>query len=203
MCDRCGWSGEERCARQVCRDSDHQQRTSGFLAGLPGRGNVALHRDSGKQQHRQNRAADHPAHGNSAERRRTGLQHIVEAEVANRLNDAGENKTKGENQRGAIVRATKTNQRIRGIAEAEQNPADFEIEVDFGRARNVRVAQIENRAKEENAEGKGGSREDARRLLPEKPDDFASTPHENPQMPENTEETATRPEECTFMPFLA
>ena len=62
----------------------------------------------------------------------------VQREIADRLDNSGENKAKGKNQRRAVMGAAETNQRVRRIAEADQRAANFKIEIALRGARNSR-----------------------------------------------------------------
>ena len=131
----------------------------------------------------------------------------VQCEVADRLDDSGENKTKRENQRGAIVRAAKTHQRVRRVAEADQRAANFQIEIALRAAGNSGISQVgdqpevtdRNDGIRENRQARDTRRStvfDTRRPdrasvavvagMPQKPDDLGPTAHE---IPPNAEES--------------
>src|ERR1700692_4889220 len=85
------WSGRRRqksCARKISSDGNDQQRTGGFFAGLPRRRDVPFHGDGGEQENGKYRAANHPAHRDLGEGCRPRLKHIVQAKIADRLNNS-------------------------------------------------------------------------------------------------------------------
>src|SRR5208282_375823 len=198
MSQRCRRSREKSCARKIGSDGNHQQRTSSLFAGLPSRRNIPLDRDGGEQENSQDRAADHPAHRDPCESHGPGLEHIVEAEIADRLNNPGEHKTKCKDESGTVVRTAEPDQRICRIAKTEESTADFKIQVSLRGAGNGGLAQVKNRAKKQKGEADGGSDQDARTLLPKKPDDLAPTTHETPQIPKKQLQHRRNASLCPF-----
>src|SRR5262249_47386623 len=111
------------------------------------RGHEAFDRQRGEQQYREKRSADHPSQRKVGKSGGRSVQHPVQAEINDRLNHPGENKTQPQKERGAIMRAAKPNQRVCGIAKAEKCATYFQIEIRLCSAREIRIAQIENCAK--------------------------------------------------------
>ena len=183
MSQRSRRRGEKSCACKISSDGDYQQRTGGFFAGLPRSRDITFNGDGGEQENGENRAANHPAHRDSGESSGSGLEHIVQAEIADRLNNSREHKAECQDERGAVVCAAEPDQGIGCIAEAEESAANFQIEVSLGGAGNSSLPQVEDGAKKQEGQAHGGSDQDARTLLPKKPDDLAPTTHETPQMP--------------------
>ncbi len=72
------------------------------------------------------------------------MQEGVQPKIAECLNGPGEDKTKGKNQCDTIMRATKANQSVGGIAEAKQRTAYFQIEIGVWGTRGMRITRIED-----------------------------------------------------------
>src|SRR5690242_20402976 len=123
------------------------------------------------------------------QRRSAATQTAVETKVADSLNHSRENKTKGQDQRCAIVGSAKPHQGVRRIAKTEECPADFKIKIRLRCAREIRSAQIENRSDVDQNQRRNGCNRCNGRTLPENTDDFGPISHEFPQMPKKTGQT--------------
>src|ERR1700757_1721651 len=128
------------------------------------------------------------------------MQHSIEIEIADRLDHAGENKSKSEDQGRAIVRASEADEGIRRIAKAEKRAAHFKVKIGLRSACETRVAEIEDCAEVGKQKNGDGHYESSRWPLPENPDDFGPISHENPQMRMKTGQTPRNARLCPFVP---
>src|SRR5262249_9641624 len=126
------------------------------------------------------------------------MRHAVETEIADGLDHSGQNKSEGEDQSSAIVRAPKANECVGRIAEAKKCATDFKVEIGLGSSGVVLRAQIKDGAKIE--QKKGGNSRDVRsgRPFPENPDEFSPISHEFPQLPKKTGQSRKNARWCPF-----
>jgi hypothetical protein len=111
------------------------------------------------------------------------MQKIRETEITDGLSHPGENEAKCQDQSDAIVCAAESHQSIRGVAEAKQRAANFEIQIRVGRAGKVGMPGIKHDRQERSrydAVAKSGR---LAAVLPEKPRDFGPIAQHSPQMP--------------------
>ena len=76
----------------------------------------------------------------------TTVQHAIHTEIADCFDHSRKNKTEGENQRGAIMSTAKANERIGCVAKAEENSANFEIQISLRGTCKIGTTKIKNRA---------------------------------------------------------
>ena len=218
--ERRGRRRQKCCARQIRGKQNDQQRAGSFAARLPRGRHITIDRDRRQQHHREQNAADHPAHRHGGREGVAGLQALVEREVADGLDNSRENKTKGENQRGAVMRAAEAHQRVGGVAEADQDAADFKVEIALGGAGDAGEAQVGDQrevTERDNGIGENGQARHTgrgllrhasnalrrrRRRVPQKPGNLGPTAHESPQMPKKAREAVTNRDKCTRTSLL-
>ncbi|SRR5258705_13874360 len=87
------------------------------------------------------------------------------------------------------MRTAEADEGVCGVAKAEKNATDFEIEVDLRAAGKVRFAEVENCAKENEQERGNCGDGCSGRPLPENPYDFGPISHEFPQQRTKTGQT--------------
>ena len=83
-------------------------------------------------------------------RRAAKVENVIELEVADRLNQAGQHEAERKNERGAIMCTAKTNQSIGRVTKAEKCAADFNIEIRLIAARESCRAEIRQPCQEQN-----------------------------------------------------
>jgi len=138
-----------------------------------------------QKQNRQHRPPNHPTHRHMRERHLSGAQKIVQAKVADRLNHSGQHKSKRQNQRQPVVRAAKTHQRVRRIAEAQQRAAYFEIKISCVGTDNVGLPGIQDGAKVHRQQHAISDSWQVATVLAEEPGDLGPIPHNIPQLPDS------------------
>ncbi len=79
--------------------------------------------------------------------------------------------------------ATKTDQRVGGVAEAQQRATDFQIEIGRGGTRSVGLAGVENDREKQGSDDAISNSGEVAAVLSEKPRDFSPIAHHIPQMP--------------------
>src|SRR5207245_3564396 len=151
---------------QIRSNSHNQQNSGSLLTGLPRRGHVTFHGQGGKQQNCEQGSADHPPERNSRKGQRSVVESIVESKVADGLDDSRKRKPEGQDQRGAVVRAPKAHQGVRGIAVAKKRSAHFEVEISLWRSRKGRLPGIKDGRKQQNTQGQPSSKHEARAKTP-------------------------------------
>ena len=94
--------------------------------------------------------------------------------------------------------AAKPDERVCRIAKAEQGAANFKIKVSFRGTGDSGLSQVEDGTKKQEGNANGRSDQEARALLPKKPDDLAPTTHETPQIPKKRLQHRKNASLCPF-----
>src|SRR5215467_6598771 len=154
---RRGGSRKKGRAGQVSCQGHDKKNSGGLLARFARRGHVAFHSQCRQQKDRKQGPADHPPKRNFRKNQRFVVERIVKSKVADGLKDSRQGKPEGKNQRGAVMRAAKTNQRVCGIAVAQKRPAHFEVKISLRRSGNGCLSGIEDGRKKERHQREPGS----------------------------------------------
>src|SRR5439155_4706764 len=128
MCRRRRRRSKERGAGRIRSQRNDQESDGNFFARLTSGWGVLLDSDCRQQKNREQSPADHPAERN-VKRRAAKVENVIELEVADRLNQAGQHEAERKNERGAIVSTAKTNESVGCVTKAEKCAADFNIEI--------------------------------------------------------------------------
>jgi hypothetical protein len=96
------------------------------------------------------------------------------------------------------VSTAKTNQRIGGIAKAQERTAYFQVQVRRRSAGYVRKARVQNRCEQRCKKNTVANGWQPATVFPKKPGDCCPIPQNIPQSPMKTGNTR----ECTYVPFL-
>src|SRR5437879_9199455 len=149
MCNRRRRRSKERGARRIRSQCNDQEGNGNFFAGLTSGWGVLLHSDCRQQKNREQSPADHPAERN-VKRRSAKVENVIELEVADGFNQAGQHEAERKNERSAIMRTAKANESVGCVAKAEKCAADFNIEIGLIAARESSRAEIRQSCQEQN-----------------------------------------------------